>query len=184
MKKKWAHLVIVVLALLCFAPSTYADISLGGGIAYPLKGTHSRGGDTSFDSGMLISAHGDVPIYDDWLSFGLMFNYAKLGMTTRKDTDNERKTNLDIYVLAPYLAVRYQWDKVKPFAFGGVGGMYADGPEYKSVDGPCFILGGGMGYEISEGLDLEGSVSWVRGIGNRISDTQYIAPMVSLKYIF
>ena len=186
--KKVIGLIILFFCLSLSLPVN-ADIGLGGGYA---KGTHSRGGDTSFDGGAVTRFSFQDEIYNRWLYAGIQFDRVWINMTSDQDSGHTKKSTLDVYTGIAYVRQYFQiTEKLRFSAQEGLGWMYVDGPEYEEADGLCFELGGGFGYalyqtkdELPDIVELELSTTWVRGIGNRVSDTQYIAPMVGLVYWF
>ena len=186
--KKVIGLIVLFFCLSLSLPVN-ADIGLGGGYA---KGTHSRGGDTSFDGGAVMRFSFQDEIYGRWLYAGIQFDRVWINMTSDQDSGHTKKSTLDVYTGIAYVRQYFQiTEKLRFSAQEGLGWMYVDGPEYEEADGLCFELGGGFGYalyqtkdELPDIVELELSTTWVRGIGNRVSDTQYIAPMVGLVYWF
>ena len=79
---------IVIMSLALVVPAFAADLHLGGG--YPLWGTHTNDDTNHFDGGYLIYGAVDKEA-KSWLSYGLMYNYARVKMGTETETTHKKE---------------------------------------------------------------------------------------------
>lgn len=83
--KRFLIAIIAAVCLTLTMPAIGAELNLGGGT--PLWDTHTDDDNTSLDGGWLFFASVDRPTKaKPWLSYGLMYNYARIEIQARETT--------------------------------------------------------------------------------------------------